>query len=159
MATVYKNKWILSIILGGTLLFLAIMGGSWQISYAADDSVNVAPVINFIYPHAVPAGSGDVTMLISGENFGEVEDFIRIWVYDQDNDYSIVPVNVIDNGIGLVITDTLVATPNIYTIRVVKSNGLSIPTIPPDPIYDLVSNPVDFIVYTAQFNFLPLITR
>ena len=159
MATVSRNKWIISFILGGILLFLALTGESRHITYAADNSVTAAPVINFIYPHAVPAGSDDVTMVISGENFGTTETFIRVWVRDQNNDYSIAPINVIDTGIGLVITDTLVIAPNIYTIQVVKSNGQSIPAIPPDPIYDLVSNSVDFIVYAPQYMYLPIIQR
>jgi len=95
--------------------------------------VNADPIIHYIYPQAVPAGSADVLMVIDGENFGYVEDFIRVWVYDQVNEYKITPVNVIDAGIGIVITDTLVVSPNLYTIRVVKSNGQSIPPIPPIP--------------------------
>ena len=160
MTPVSKTKWILSIILGGILLVLGLAGGSWQITYAADGAaVNADPIINFIYPNKVPAGSDNVMMVIAGENFGYVEDFIRVWVQDQTYNYTITPVNVIDTGIGVIITDTLLVSPNLYTIRVVKSNGQSIPTIPPNPIYDQVSNAVDFLVYQPRYIFMPLITK
>ena len=43
MLATSKIKWFGSIILAGTLLVLALMGGKWGTIYSASASVNVAP--------------------------------------------------------------------------------------------------------------------
>jgi hypothetical protein len=159
MSTTAKLKWIISLVLGGILLITAMFGGKWEPTYAADGSLNAIPEIDYIYPSAVPAGSGDVVMIIGGSNFGEVEDFIRIWIRDAQHEYNAAPMEVIETGISVVITDTLLVEPNVYSITVVKSNGLSVPTIPPNPIYDQVSNSVNFLVYEAIPAYLPIIEK
>lgn len=159
MSNTSKYKWIVSILVGVILLALALTGGKWQISYAAESGINADPVIDSIIPSGVPAGSADRIVIIMGENFGESEDFIRIWIQDAEHDYKAAPLTVFPTGISVTISDTLLVEPNVYSIAVVKSNGLSVPTIPPDPIYDMVSNFVDFVVFEAQTQYLPLIAK
>ena len=154
-----KIKWVMCLILGGILLIIAMFGGKWEPTYAADGGLNAIPVVDYIYPSAVPAGSGDVVMIIGGSNFGEVEDFIRVWIRDAQHEYIAAPMEVIDTGISVVITDTILVEPTVYSITVVKSNGLSVPTIPPNPIYDQVSNSANLLVYAAIPAYLPLIEK
>jgi hypothetical protein len=157
MPTSSKYKWIISLIVGGIVLALALMGGKWQFSYAADGGVNAAPHIDHITPSEVPAGSGNVMLIISGANFGESKDFIRVWIKDTEHNYRAAPVSVFGTtSISVVITDTLLVEPNLYSIAVVQSNGYSIPPIPPNPIYDQVSNFVDFVVYPVKYQYLPI---
>jgi hypothetical protein len=159
MTTTMKYKWIVSLALGGVLLVVAMMYGNGQTTYAADPGLNAAPVIDQIFPNQVKAGSGDTAMIISGSNFGTTEDFIRIWLADTGNDYKIAPITVIDTGISLVITDTLLVNPVVYTLKVVKSNGLSVPMVPPWIPYDQVSNALDFVVYAPEYIYLPIINK
>ena len=159
MLTASRTKWIASLILGGILVVLALVGGKWQTTYAADAGVNQVPVIDHIYPSKAPAGSDNLVMIIMGSNFGQVEDFIRVWLEDADHNYTAAPIEVIDTALSVVITDTLMVAPDFYSIRVVKSNGLSVPTIPPDPIYDQVSNAVEFEVYAPLRIFLPVMDK
>ena len=159
MSIASRNKWIVSLILGGTLLVLALIGGKWHTTYAADAGINQVPTITSISPEAVPAGRGDLTLVITGSGFGTSVDFIRVWLHDVDHDYIAAPLFVIDNGISVVITDTLMVAPDTYTIKVVKSNSLSVPTVPPDPDYDEVSNAVDFVVFTPFDIYIPIINK
>jgi hypothetical protein len=160
MLTKTRIKWGLSFIVGGIVLALALMGGKWQFSYAADGGVNADPHIDHITPSAVPAGSGNVMLIISGANFGESEDFIRIWIKDAEHDYRAAPVSVFGTtSISVVITDTLLVEPNLYSIAVVQSNGYSIPPIPPDPEYDKESNFVDFVVFPLKYQYLPILIK
>jgi hypothetical protein len=159
MSTATKYKWIISLTLGGVLLVVAMIWGSGQTTYAADPGLNAVPVIDHIYPDRAKAGSGSTPMIIFGLNFGNSEDFIRIWLADPGHDYEIAPISVIDNGISLVIPDTLLVNPITYTLRVVKSNGLSVPTIPPNLVYDQASNIVDFLVYAPRYLYLPMVNK
>jgi hypothetical protein len=160
MSTRSKCTWVASIAVGGILLILALIGGSWQMSYAANEGVEVAPVIDYIKPSSLPAGSPTWTVVIYGSNFGDPEDFIRVWITDTLHaSYLATPKVVIDNGISVAITDTLLVNPHEYYIAVIKSNGHSVPPAPPDPRYDLVSNWVKFTVYQPRFNYLPLVHR
>jgi hypothetical protein len=160
MSTRSKYTWIASIIAGGALLILALIGGSWRVSYAADAGVNAQPAISYVYPSSVPAGTASGWMIIVGSDFGEVEDFVRIWITDTEhNSYRVTPYEVIDNVISVEITPTLLADPHLYHVAVIKSNGLSIPPVPPDLDYDQVSNWVDFLVYQTGSVYLPVIRR
>ncbi len=159
MSTSIKHKWIVSFILGGVLLALAMLGGGWKISYASDANTIDPPHIDSIFPDAVPAGSGNVMMIIGGTNFGVSESYIRVWIHDEEHDYKAAPFNVEDTSLSVIITDTLLVGPDIYIIKIVKSNGLSIPTVPPNPTFDQVSNAVDFIVYQPQYVYLPIIRK
>jgi hypothetical protein len=154
-----KYKWLASLILGGILLVLAGMGGKQETTYAAEAGINATPVIYNIYPTKAPVGSANVMMIISGVNFGEVKDFIRVWIKDPTHNYIAVPIQVIDTGLSVMIPDILLVAPDTYTITVVKSNGLSVPTVPPDPVYDQVSNPATFFVYQPLHGYLPLIRK
>ncbi len=159
MLTAPKYKWIASLILGGILIFLAMIGGEWQATYAADAGINQVPSIDYISPVQVPAGSGNKTMVIGGADFGGSEDFIRVWIRDATHDEMLPPETVIDTGISVVISNALLVNPTMYSITVVKSNGQSIPPNPPNPVYDLVSNSKDFLVYETQYIYLPVIRK
>ena len=68
-----KIKWFASIILAGIFLALGMMGGNWGTSYAADASVNLAPVIDKITPSSAPVGSSPyVVVIIDGSGFGTI---------------------------------------------------------------------------------------
>ena len=155
MSRATKYRWVVSLSLGGILLVIALIGGNWQTSYAADSGLNTAPIIDYIDPEQTKVGSGTTPMIIYGSNFGEIESNIRIWLSDQVNNYTIAPYHLGDSWISLYIPDPLLSSPVTYTLKVVKSNGLSIPTVPPT-IYDTTSNAVNFLVYTAKFIYLPI---
>ncbi len=159
MFTSTKHKWVVSFILGGVLLALAMLGGGWKITYASDANLQPTPLINFIFPDAVPAGSGNVMLIIGGANFGFLESDIRVWIHDEEHDYTAAPFNVGDTGLSVIITNTLLASPDVYIIKVVRSNSQSVPSIPPNPSFDQVSNAVDFIVYQPQYVYLPIIRK
>lgn len=154
-----KSKWLLSIILAGILLALSLSGSKWGRIYAAQASVNAAPVIHFIAPIAVPAGSPDRVLIIDGANFGTDAGCIAIWLKDLQNDYIEYPQVVIDDGISVIIHANLLVNPNRYLLAVVKGTCYSIPTVPPDPQWDLVSTPVDFTVYAPIYGYLPIMEK
>jgi hypothetical protein len=150
-----SRKWIVSLILGGILVALALFGGKWQATYAANAGINQIPVIDHIEPAAIAAGSGDMMLIIFGSNFGESEDYDRVWLRDQTHDDYITPTNVIPDGISVLIPASFFTTPTTYTVTVVQSNGQSIPRNPPWDPYDHPSNSVDLVVYTPRHTFLP----
>jgi hypothetical protein len=155
MFTTPKIKWFGSIVLAGTLLVVALMGGKWGTTYSASASVNVAPVIVSIDPSAVPAGSPDTTMIIIGSNFGDMTD-TRVRLTGIGVDLLIEPLEVLPDGLSVIIPDTLLTAPTLYIITVVKSTPHSIPTIPITP-WDEESNPVPFFVYGVSNLHLPII--
>jgi hypothetical protein len=152
-----KFKWIGTIVLAGFLLVSALLGGKWGTSYAADAAVSAPPVIYGIIPAAVPAGSSDKLIIISGANFGDVTDTavrIKGTVVDQ----ILVPEAVIPDGISVYIPADLLVNPTVYLITVVKSTQQSIPTIPITP-WDEQSNPWPFKVFEPINTYLPVIER
>lgn len=144
-------------ILAGVLLTLALMGGKWGTRYSANASVVVAPHIESIVPSLVPAGSPDTTLIIIGSNFGDKSD-TRVRLTGVGVDKILEPIDIVPDGMSVLITDTLLVDPTFYIITVVKSNKPSIPTIPITP-WDEESNPAAFFVYGASYIHLPIITK
>jgi len=159
MFTTSKFKWIGSIILAGTLLVLAIFGGTWGTSYAADASVNVAPVISYIDPFAVPVGSPDTIIEIWGSNFGTTTD-TRVRLTGGGFDELYPPDEISTGRIVVTIPALLLDQPTLYILTVIKSKSGTIPTIPtiPNPPDDEISNPVPFTVYGPD-TYLPIIQK
>jgi hypothetical protein len=155
-----KFKWLVTFILAGSLLMLALGGGNWGTSYSASASVNVPPIIDSINPSAVAAGSPNTTMIISGSNFGNTID-TRVWITGTGLEDILTPAAVIQDGMSVVISDTLLVFPNLYIIRVIKSVSGGSPTIPtiPNPPDTEISNPVPFVVFEAKYFYLPILSK
>ena len=153
-----KIKWLASIALAAILLTLALMGGKWGTSYSANAGVYVAPVINVIHPNWAPAGSPDKMVIITGSNFGNVPDDVRIRVTGTLTDCLITPLQVIDSGISFIITDTLLIEPAVYSLMVMKSTIGTVPILPIPPNME-ISNAVDFYVFVPISVYLPLATK
>jgi hypothetical protein len=157
-----RIKWLGSIILAGFLLVLAMAGGTWGNSYAANSVLNEPPVIDYIVPTALAAGSPDSVLIIVGSEFGEVEDEIRIWLKGIDMEYLLVPLNVINTGISVTLPANVLTDPDVYLVTVIKSHIGTVPTIPtsPDPpLYDHLSNSIPFEVFEASYSYLPIISK
>lgn len=157
MITTNKIKWFGSIILAGIILTLAMTGGKWGTSYSASASVDAIPVIDFIDPSSVLAGSPYIIMIINGENFGDMDD-TRVRLTAVGFDEILPPLTVLPDGISVVIPAELLIEPKLYTVTVVKSTVNTVPTIPITP-WDEESNPVPFTVYEGQHIYLPLINK
>ena len=158
MLATYKIKWYGSLILAGVLLTLALTGGKWGTTYSARASVAVAPHIDSIIPSLVPAGSPDIVLIITGSNFGDSTD-TRVRLVENEVDILLEPLQVLPDGISVIIADTLLVDPTLYSITVVKSTKHTIPTIPILPPWDEESNPASFFVYGPSFIHLPIVTN
>ncbi|OGO14581.1 MAG: hypothetical protein A2032_04470 [Chloroflexi bacterium RBG_19FT_COMBO_49_13] len=158
MSATNKIKWSGSIILAGTLLVLAMMGGTWGTTYAADPGLNAAPIIDSIDPTGTYARSPDRLIYIYGANFGNQSN-TRVRITGIGVDQIARPEDYSPGRIIVVITDTLLIEPTYYNITVVKSTLPSIPTIPLEPEWDQESNQVIFTVYEGKTNYLPFISR
>jgi len=159
MLATSKIKWLGSIILAGILLVLAMMGGNWGTTYAADNSVNVAPIITSLIPSAIRVGSPDTVVIVIGSEFGDILD-TRVRLVGNGVDQIIEEtLQVIKNGISIRIPANLLASPNLYILTVIKSSKHTIPTIPIWPPFDEVSNSITLTVYTPLFTYLPCIKR
>jgi hypothetical protein len=154
-----KLKWLISITLAGILLVLGLMGGNWGTTYAADDQVNAAPIIDRIQPSAVRVGSPYIVMIIHGENFIN-DGFTRVKLTAPGYEVMLEPPQqILPDGISQVILPDLLDEPIIYTVTVVHSIAQTIPTVPIVPPYDEVSNPVQFAVYVPQYAYLSIIHK
>lgn len=159
MLATSKSKWLGSIILAGTLLALALMGGNWGTSYAADNSVNVPPNITSLIPSAIRVGSPSTVVIVVGSGFGSISD-TRVRLVGNGIDQIVEEtLQVIETGISIRIPANLLASPNLYILTVIKSNKQTIPTIPIWPPYDEISNSTMLTVYTPVFTYLPCIKR
>ena len=158
MSATTKIKWSGSIILAGALLVLAMTGGTWGTTYAADPSLNAAPIIESINPSETYAGSPDCPIKIYGANFGNLSD-TRVRITGIGVDQIARPDAISPGKISVVITDTLLIEPTFYIVTVVKSTLPSIPTIPLEPKWDQESNQIIFTVYEGKTNYLPFISR
>jgi hypothetical protein len=160
MFTTSKIKWFGTVIVAGILLLLAMLGGKWGTSYAADASINAAPYIDNIVPSAVPAGSPYIIMIISGGNFGTLADTrVRLKADEDGYDDLLLPLQVLPDGISVIISTDLLVVPKLYTVTVVKSTSGTVPTIPTIPPWDEVSNPVPFTVFEPTGIYLPIISK
>jgi hypothetical protein len=150
-----KIKWFGSIILAGTLLVLAVMGGKWGTNFSASAGVNLMPYIESINPTSVPAGSPYKIMIIIGSGFGDMTD-TRVRLTSEGFDQLLVPLQVLPDGISVVIPADLLTEPKVYTVTVVWSSVHSIPVLPPTE-WDEESNPKPFTIF-SPFTYLPIIT-
>jgi len=152
-----KIKWLGSLILAGTLLVLAFMGGNWGTNYSASASVNADPHIDYIQPSAVPAGSPDRVMIIFGSGFGNNDD-TSVRLLGGGIDETIDPIAVLPNGISVKITADLLDLPTVYLVTVLWSDYNTVPTVPVTP-HDHESNPVPFTVFEGKLIHLPIISN
>jgi hypothetical protein len=135
------------------------MGGNWGTTYAADDQVNAAPIIDRIQPSAVRVGSPYIVMIIHGENFIN-DGFTRVKLTAPGFVEMLEPPQqILPDGISQVILPDLLDEPIIYTVTVVHSIAQTIPTIPIVPPYDEESNPVPFAVYVPQYAYLSIVHK
>jgi hypothetical protein len=156
MLTKTRIKWGVSIILAGILLALALSGGQWGTSYAANDGIAAVPHINFIVPSAVKAGSPATLVFISGTDFGTTDDTgVRLVGNGTDE---IFRAFVTSSGIWVTISADYLLNPINYQLSVVMSTVHSSPTTPVTP-WDVESNTVPFRVYIAKYIYLPIVRR
>ena len=153
-----KIKWLGSIALAGVLLTLAFFGGTWGTNYSARASVNIAPIIESLTPASVLAGSPDTVVIISGSNFGDIGN-TRVRLQGNGVDIMVEPLEVLPDGISVIISDTLLVDPTLYIVTVVTSNADTVPIIPIQPPWDEESNQVPFFVYGASYILLPIINN
>ena len=156
MVATSRFKWFGSIVLAGILLILALMGGKWGTNYSATAGVYIAPFIDSIIPSAVPAGSPDTVVEISGSNFGTLDD-TRVRLTGTGVDQLFVPGAISPDQISVTITSTLLIEPQQYIVTVIKSISGTMPTLPIPPDVE-ISNPVPFTVYSPSL-YLPIITK
>ena len=157
MLATSKIKWFGSIILAGIFLVLALIGGNWGTSYSASASIAAAPIITSIRPSTVPAGSGNTIIIITGSNFGNLVTPIQVRLTMVGIDRLLTPLQVVPNGISVIIPADMLTVPALYTLTVLKSNFGTIPTIPTPPDVE-ISNPLPFMVYRDAF-YHPIINR
>ena len=157
MLATSKIKWFGSLILAGTLLVLAFMGGNWGTNYSASASVYATPHIDYIQPSEVPAGSPARVVIIAGSNFGNSQN-TTVRLVGVGVDKTLTTIVVTPNGISAQITADLLVAPTIYQVTVIWSPNNTVPTI---PIYpgDLESNPVPFTVYQGHILYLPIVSK
>ncbi len=156
MLTASKNKWLISLFIAGILLALALFGGTWGTTYAADNEVILAPQINFINPTEIAVGSPDTPFFIQGSGFGSSNDTgVRVEGNGVDNIYYglVYPTMIFGS-----FPADLFGSPTVYNITVVMSVPKTVPTIPITP-YDVESNIVPLRVYETQFMYLPTVTK
>ena len=129
-----KIKWFGSIILAGTLLILALMGGNWGTDYIASASVDVAPIITGISPASVPAGSPTSVLIIWGSNFVEQDTTIESKLTTGVGfDQLFTPSDIRSGRILVILPASLFVDPTLYTLTVVKTTPGTLPIIE-DPI-------------------------
>jgi hypothetical protein len=153
MITRSKIKWVGTILVAGIALALALMGGKWGTSYAADAGVNVAPTIDEIDPHAAPVGSSSKFIVITGSNFGSVSN-TAVRVKDTTTDISLTPVAVLVDGLIVNFPASLFTSETVYQVTVVIYSG-TIPTIPPFE----ESNSLPFVVFIPRSMYFPVISK
>lgn len=158
-----KRKWYASLILAGILLLLAMVGGKWGTTYAADINAELTPVITSIVPFEIRAGyPTDVTMIVYGYNFEDQYSSLahtNVRLTGGGHDIILDSIQKLSTAISVRISPSLLDHPVIYNITVVKSSNYTIPTIPIVPPVDLVSNPVPFNVYVLQPKYIPVIYK
>jgi len=150
MLVTAKIKWFGSIILAGTLLVLALMGGNWGTNYIASASVDVAPIITSIFPASVPAGSPTRVLIIWGSNFVEQDKTIQVRLTTGFGfDQSFTPAEIRPGRIYVILPASLFVDPTLYTLTVVKSNPATLPIVEE-------SNPLPFTVYKTLYLYFPI---
>ena len=157
MFTKSATKWLFSFILAGVLLALALFGGTWGTTYAAEEQVNLLPQINYIVPNQIEAGSPDTIVFVSGSGFGNANDTaVRI---QGDGVNKVLYGFVQSNGIWVTISAADLANPVVYSVTVLMSLPHTLPTVPTVPPYDVESNSVPLRVYINQLFQLPVLYK
>lgn len=159
MVSPSKVKWFVSFLLAVLVLVLGLKGGSWGSTYAANNTVDLAPSITRIEPAGVPVGSPYIVMVITGAGF-EINKNPRIRLTSPGADVILdKPLFVLPDAISQLIPENYFSEPTIFDLSVVQSSAHTIPVIPVDPDYDEVSNIVKFTVYEPDLIFIPLINK
>ncbi len=158
MRSAAKIKWLVSILLAGIVLVLALLGGDWGTTYNAEASTN-APVITSITPMWEFVGTQSFFMVISGSDFGTSTQNVRVHIIGNGVDDLIEPYRVLDNGMSVTISASYMTAPNLYSITVIKSTKPSIPTLPIWPVIDQESNAATFTVVAPQRFYLPVVDK
>ncbi len=159
MISTARVKWLVSILLAACVLVLALLGGKWGTSYAAENSLALAPHIDRIQPAAVRVGSPDVVMIVTGSGF-EINKNPRVRLTTPLTDVVLAaPLQILPNALSQLIPGSYFTEPITYTLTVVQSNPGTVPTIPIDPDYDEVSNPVPFKVYEPLLIYISLVHK
>lgn len=160
MAPANRIKWLASIVVGAIVLILALFGGKWGTTYAANDGVLTAPVIDHIQPSIVRVGSDYKTIIIFGTFFDQCAMWVRITSTGIDN--SILPLQVLPNAISVVVGSEYFTSPSVYSIYVVHSTQCTVPPDPPtpfDPLWDEISNAVTLTVYESLWTYMPIMRK
>lgn len=157
MVATPKFKWFASIFLAIILLSLAQIGGGRTIEYHAIAYPYTAPYIDYIVPSVVRVGSPDTLMIITGNHF---ENLATTWVRLKGNGYDtlLMPYVVLSEGIAVVIPDTYLVSPAIYSITVVNCYMGPVPTIPLPPGCE-ESNPASFSAVEFIDIYFPIISK
>lgn len=165
MNAISKGKWIGSLILASILLILAMIGGTWGTTYAAEVNQELTPVITSITPFEIEVGrTTDVIMRVHGYNFEDENlslEHTSVRLSDGGTDMILEVYNnqKFSTDIYVRISASLFTVPNIFYITVVKSTVGTTPTVPILPAYDLVSNAVPFNVYQVQPKYIPVVFK
>lgn len=154
MLTTNKIKWLGTLTIAGVLLILALIGGDWGTTYAADLSALQAPRIDSIEPPGVKVGSPYQIILIRGADFGDVVD-TRVRLSGTNYDQMFPPVTIFPDYIYVMVPEYFFTQPEKFIVTVVRSTTHTVPTIPTIVPPDLVSNKVFFNVFLPLF--LPIV--
>jgi len=153
MLTKNSTKWGVSIILAGILLALTFIGGNWGTTFAANDIDDYFPVIDYIYPEKILAGSPDTQLVVIGSGFGNSSNTaVKVGADEVFYGY------VTETGILVNLPSRLFVNPITYDVSVVMSNPDTLPTIPITP-WDVESNAVPLKVVEAQSIYLPIVLK
>ncbi len=158
MLATTNRKWLVSLGLALIVLILALFGGSWGRDFTAMADTGAVPHIDYIDPLGVPTNSPDLVMIIGGSNFGTLND-TRVRITGPGYSDVFKPLYIITTGISLNISHTLLTFPTTYQVAVCVSRPKTIPVNPCDPLWDDISNSVDFIVFEPLGSFLPIIAK
>jgi hypothetical protein len=153
MLTRSKMKWMGTILVAGIALALALMGGKWGTSYAADAGVNIPPTITKLIPNAAPVGAPNKYITITGSGFGTIAN-TAVRVKGTTIDEYLTPLTVLPDGLIVLFPPSLFTHETVYLVTVVLYSG-TIPTIPPFE----ESNPLPFTVYTPKNIYLPIVAQ
>jgi hypothetical protein len=153
MLTRSKMKWMGTILVAGIALALALIGGKWGTSYAADAGVNVPPTIIKLDPNSAPVGSPGLYVVITGSNFGSMSD-TAIRIKDSTIDIYRQPAAMVPGGLIVYFPSYLFTNETVYDVTVVIFSG-TVPTVPPFE----ESNSLPFTVYLPKYIYLPIISK
>jgi len=167
--------WLGTIVLGGVLLALALIGGTWGTSYAAHSNDGSAtPLITSIVPTQTPTEGPNFSLIINGSGFGIMVN-TRVRFYQWGGEFfELSPLTVSADRITVDVPANLTAVPNMFDVVVVIYTSSppdpTIPTMPTIPIIPTkpiiptepgadISNQVTFTAYEPIYFYLPVIKK